>query len=50
MQAFGDQLLARASLANDENGTIEPCRTARALDAVEESARLPNKLLSPIHC
>jgi hypothetical protein len=36
MKAFGNQLLARATLADDEDGPVKGRGSARPLDRVEE--------------
>jgi hypothetical protein len=49
MQALGDQLLARSSLADDEDWAIERSGAARPLDGVEEGKALSDELLGPLH-
>ena len=49
MEAFGDQLLARAPLTDDEHGPIERRRTAPALDRVEKGQALTDELFSAFH-
>jgi hypothetical protein len=49
MKSFGDQLLARAPLTDHEYGTVQRRGTARALDRVEESQALADKLVCPLH-
>ena len=49
VQPFGDQLLARPSLANDEHCPIQRRGAARALDRVEKRKALPNELFRPLH-
>ena len=49
MQARGDQLLARAALADDQHRTVQRRRAARLLKAIEKLSRPPDDLLNPIH-
>src|SRR5689334_8081529 len=49
MEALGDQLLAGASLANDQHGPVKRRGTARALDRVEERQALTDELFCPLH-
>jgi hypothetical protein len=50
MQALGDELLAGAALANDQDGPVERGGTARTLDRVEKRQALPDELICPLHC
>jgi hypothetical protein len=49
MQALGDQLLARSSLADDEDWAIERSGAARPLDGVEKGEALTDELIGPLH-
>jgi hypothetical protein len=49
VQALGDQLLARAPLADDEHGPIKRRRAARALYRVEKCQALADELFSAFH-
>ena len=49
MKTFGNQLLARPALADDEHGPVERRRAAASLDRVEEGEALPDELIRPLH-
>ncbi|WP_223276727.1 hypothetical protein [Sphingomonas daechungensis] len=49
MKTFGDQLLACAALANDQDRAIKGRRTARPLDSIEKGQALPDELICPLH-
>jgi hypothetical protein len=49
VKAFGDQLLARSSLADHEHGAIERRGAARPLDGVEEGKALADELVRSLH-
>ena len=49
VQTFGDQLLARPPLANDEHRAVERRGAARPLDRVEKGKALADELVCPLH-
>jgi hypothetical protein len=50
VEALGDQLLAGAALADDEDRPVERRRPARPLDRVEERGGLADQLGVALHC
>ena len=50
VQAFGDELLAGASLTNDEDGPVERRSPARTLDGVEKGRGLADQVGVALHC
>jgi hypothetical protein len=49
VESFRNQLLASAALADDQHGTVKPCRPRRAFDAIKESGGLANELDVLLH-
>ncbi len=49
VEAFGDQLLARPALADDEHRPAQRRSAAGAFDRIEECARLADELIIPLH-
>ena len=49
VEAFGDQLLARAALADHKDGPVERRGAACPLDGVEEGVALSDELFGPFH-
>ena len=49
MEAFGDQFLARPALSDHQHRALQGRRAAGPLDSVEESERLPDELIVPLH-
>jgi hypothetical protein len=49
VKTFGDQLLTRPALADDEHRSVKRRSAARALDRIEKRKALANELLTPLH-
>jgi len=49
VKPLGDQLLAGAALADDQDRPVKRGGAARPLDRIEKGQALPDKLIGPLH-